>query len=81
MAWPKLSLDGTGSMVRSMSTRRGTTAFVNGDDEVDEVRHCNVSYTSSVIIRASYFRANWTSFWRVGRDIVFPDGLENVGTQ
>jgi hypothetical protein len=83
IAFPKRSADGLGSMVRSMSTKRGRSAWpLSEDASVDsEVVNLIMSYTSSEISRASYFRANRTNFWRFWRDMVFPDGLLNVGTE
>lgn len=88
-AFPKLSGPGMGSNILSISLNRGRRACVNDEESVGEVvvgvdgelSHCRTSYTSSVIIRASYLRANLTSFIRWDKDMVFPEGLENVGTQ
>lgn len=82
MAFPKLSSAGRGSIVRSRSTSLGTIAFVNDEAEVSgDVGNWRKSYTSSVMIKASYFRASLTSFSRVERAMVLPDGFEKVGTQ
>ncbi len=37
IAFPKLSADGTGSMLRSISTRRGRSALVNEEADVVDV--------------------------------------------
>jgi hypothetical protein len=67
-----------------MSTRRGRGACVSGleeDEGEGEERHCKKSYTSSLMIKASCWRANSTSWVRRRNDMVLPDGLEKVGTQ
>jgi hypothetical protein len=65
----------------SMSTMRGKAAF--SKDIVWDVRldgHWRKSYTSSVMIRASYSLAKLTNSWRLFRLIVLKLGFENVGT-
>lgn len=66
-----------------MSTILGRWACLTAATSVSEVTfdgHWRKSYTSSVIMSASYSLATCSSSSRRLKLIVFDDGLENVGT-
>lgn len=73
--------ESTELVARSKSTSRGGIAasFTEGLESSGAQRR--KSYTSSEMRRISYFRASASNFSRIGVDIVFALGFENVGVK
>lgn len=80
--WPKEETDGMGESVLSMSINRGRAGDWQLEGvERDAVGQRRKSYTSSLMRRALWVRARRTSDSRVLSDMLWPQGLEKVGTR